>query len=301
MTADTPATVGRRRSLSGRAGDPPCADATVASVATSVRHPPSPRRPAARHTVLAACRLDVAVDMTVNADGTGEVVVAATVDKDVVDRFPAWPGSLVLDDAVGGRVGGRRSDGDRGRWADRDVAPPVRHRARRPPTCCAAWDRRSERVALERTATDDEVTVTMSGTMTLPGGTWDAFGDASAAAAIGGTPFAGSSPCPAPRRPSRCRVELSLSACPGDVEETTGDGAAVDGRRSCRAQAARRLGAGPGDRRRAACRLGGGGWAGPVRPSPWCCSSLAGSPGTALAVEACAPDPPPLTVTPLRR
>ena len=50
--------------------------------------------------VLAGCRLDVAVDTTVNADGTGEVVVAGVVDKDVVDRVPGLAGSLVLDDAT---------------------------------------------------------------------------------------------------------------------------------------------------------------------------------------------------------
>src|SRR5262245_8930491 len=49
---------------------------------------------------LTACRLDVDVSTTVDPDGTGEVVVAATVDKDVVDRVPGLAGSLVLDDAT---------------------------------------------------------------------------------------------------------------------------------------------------------------------------------------------------------
>ena len=50
--------------------------------------------------VLSACRLDVTVDLTVNADGTGEIVLVATVDADVVNQVPGLAGSLRLDDAA---------------------------------------------------------------------------------------------------------------------------------------------------------------------------------------------------------
>ena len=38
--------------------------------------------------VLTACRLDVDVSTTVDADGTGDVIVVGVIDKDVVDRVP---------------------------------------------------------------------------------------------------------------------------------------------------------------------------------------------------------------------
>lgn len=50
--------------------------------------------------VLSACRLDVKVNVAMNADGTGEVVVVATVDADVVNQVPGLAGSLRLDDAT---------------------------------------------------------------------------------------------------------------------------------------------------------------------------------------------------------
>ena len=44
-------------------------------------------------------------------------------------------------------------------------------------------------VVFEYAATDDDVTVTLTGTLSLPGGTWDAFGDQAMLTSTGGTPF----------------------------------------------------------------------------------------------------------------
>ena len=49
--------------------------------------------------LLAGCRLDVEVGITMNADGTGEVAVTATVDADVVAQAPNLAGALMLPDA----------------------------------------------------------------------------------------------------------------------------------------------------------------------------------------------------------
>jgi hypothetical protein len=48
--------------------------------------------------VLAGCRLDIAVDVEVEADGTGEVTVVATADAGFVDRAPLLADDLAVDD-----------------------------------------------------------------------------------------------------------------------------------------------------------------------------------------------------------
>ena len=111
----------------------------------------------------------------------------------------------------------------------------------------------------ERTATEDEVTVTMSGSLSLPGGTWDAFGDQALLTAAGGTPFGAQLTESGANPPESMSVELAVRL-PGDVEETSGDrrdgavvwSAPLDG--SVAEVSARSVLSGGG----------GGGWAGPV-------------------------------------
>jgi hypothetical protein len=50
--------------------------------------------------VLASCRVDVAVDMQVEPDGTGTITLVATADAELVDAVPTLADDLVLDDAV---------------------------------------------------------------------------------------------------------------------------------------------------------------------------------------------------------
>ena len=50
--------------------------------------------------VLASCQLDAAVDVAVDADGTGTVALTVTVDADVVAQVPGLAGALNLDDAT---------------------------------------------------------------------------------------------------------------------------------------------------------------------------------------------------------
>ncbi len=49
-------------------------------------------------TVLAGCRLDVGVDVTMKPDGTGTVTVVATADAELVARAPSALADLRLDD-----------------------------------------------------------------------------------------------------------------------------------------------------------------------------------------------------------
>ena len=57
--------------------------------------------------VLASCRLDAAVDVSVDADGSGTVALTVTVDADVVAQVPGLAGALNLDDAQRRRAGPR--------------------------------------------------------------------------------------------------------------------------------------------------------------------------------------------------
>ena len=207
---------------------------------------------------LAACRLDVAVDTTVNADGSGEVVVAAAVDKDVVDRVPGLAGSLVLDDAsaAGWEVTGPAATEDGG------LTVTVRHpfaTVQEAANLLNSLGPPFGTVALERSATDDEVTVTMSGALMLPGGTWDAFGDQALLSTTGGTPFGAQLTESGANPTESMSVELAVRL-PGDVEETTGearDGALV--------WSAPLDGSAQDLATRAVLRAdSGGGWAGPL-------------------------------------
>ena len=49
---------------------------------------------------LAACRLDATVELTIGADGTGELAVTAVADADVVAQAPGLAESLQFADAV---------------------------------------------------------------------------------------------------------------------------------------------------------------------------------------------------------
>jgi phosphatidylinositol mannoside-binding LppM-like protein len=171
--------------------------------------------------IVSGCRLDAVVGVTVAADGSGDVAVTATVDQDVVDRVPGLAGSLALDDATAAgwavegpavAEGGGLTVTLRHPFATVQEAANLLNSLGPPITG----------IAFERTATDDEVAMAMSGTLTLPGGTWDAFGDQALLAASGGTPFgqqlAESQAAPA----SSMSVELSVRL-PGEVTETTGD------------------------------------------------------------------------------
>jgi hypothetical protein len=207
--------------------------------------------------LLAACNLDVTVSTTVAADGSGDVAVVATVDKDVVDRVPGIAGSLTLDDATGAgwTVEGPAATDDGGLTVTlghpfatvqeaanlvNSLGPPFGN------------------VAFERTASDDEVATTMSGTLGLATGTWDDFGDQALLTAAGGTPFGAQLAESGANPAESMTVELAVRL-PGDVEANGDrrDGAVV--------WSAPLDGSTVEISARAVLRAGSdGGWAGPV-------------------------------------
>ena len=136
---------------------------------------------------LSACQLDVKVDVAMNADGTGEVVVVATVDADVVSQMPGLEGSLVLDDATsaGWVVEGPTATEGGG------LTVTLRHpfaSAAEAAVLVNSLGPPFQGIALDRVATEDEITTTLTGALVLANG-FDGFGDANLVTAAGATPF----------------------------------------------------------------------------------------------------------------
>jgi len=199
--------------------------------------------------VLSACRLDVTVDLTVNPDGTGQIVLVATVDADVVNQVPGLAGSLRLDDAAAaGWIVERPTSTEAG-----GMTVTMRHpfaSVAEATVLLAALDPPFANVTVGQEATENAITTTLSGTMTLPA-TWDGYGDAALLQAIGGTPFGAQLTASGATPADAVTVRFDFTA-PGGDDVTTwsanGDGNAVDLTTS------------------AALQAGGGGssWAGPV-------------------------------------
>jgi hypothetical protein len=175
--------------------------------------------------VLAGCRVDVAVDLTVGADGTGDVVVTATSDAEVVERAPGLAEDLRFDDAAaaGWTVEGPTPTDDGG------LSVTLRH----PVTSAAEATNLLASVGppfsdglLERTTVDDETTVTLSGRLSLENG-FESFADSELLAAAGGPPFADELDGTTPAESMSVVLRADL---PGEVDETTAqrrDGALV--------------------------------------------------------------------------
>lgn len=178
--------------------------------------------------VLAGCRLDVDVGVTVNADGTGEVVVTAVVDAEVVAQAPGLAGALQMSDATtAGWVVDAPAPTD-----DGGLSVTLTHAfasVEEATSLLASLGPPFTGVSLTRAVTEDDVTVTVAGSLTLPGGTFDAFADAELVSAVGGVPFAEQLAAAGATPSSSMTVELTLRL-PGEIAETTGeqrDGAVV--------------------------------------------------------------------------
>ena len=171
---------------------------------------------------LSACQLDVTVDIDMQADGTGEVVVVATVDADVVNQVRGLEGSLVLDDATaaGWVVEGPTATEGGG------LTVTLRHpfaSAAEAAVLVNSLGPPFQGITLDRVATEDEITTTLTGSLVLANG-FDSFGDADLVAAAGATPFRAQLDAAGATPQENMSVELTLTT-PGEIDG--GDG--VDG------------------------------------------------------------------------
>jgi len=173
---------------------------------------------AACAVALAGCRVDVDVLLEIGADGTGELVVTATADADVVQQAPGLAADLRFGDAraAGWRVEGPTATDDGG------LTVTLNHRvtsAEEATSLLASIGPPFQDVQLERASVGDETTWTLSGQLVLADG-FASFADPGLASAVGGTPFSD--------RLSAVTPDESMSIIfgadlPGAVEETTGD------------------------------------------------------------------------------
>jgi hypothetical protein len=136
---------------------------------------------------LAACQIDVAVDIAVEPDGTGIVTVVATADADLVRRVPSLADDLVLDDVedAGWIITGPAPTSTGGLsvtfthdFVSADEATNLL-RSLGPPF---------NEIVLQRGTPDDETTNQLTGLLGLPDGFAD-FADDDLIAAVGSLPF----------------------------------------------------------------------------------------------------------------
>lgn len=184
--------------------------------------------------MMTGCRLDVAVDVVLEADGTGQVQVVVTADRALTDALPPGAELLIWDDAraAGWEVSRPELTDDAGREV----------RVQRPFTSMDDLATALSRIgpflsveSLRRTATVDGDTASEIRTeLRVRAGLADgdtlngfaAFSDPDLDAVMGGTPFgeelAASGATPA----TSMGLQIRMTA-PGDLERTTGS--VVDG------------------------------------------------------------------------
>jgi hypothetical protein len=171
--------------------------------------------------LLAACHVDVAVDVVIGADGTGSVTVTATADAEVVQQAPGLAADLRFDDAkaAGWTVDGPAATEDGG----------LRVVLSHPVTSAAEATNLLNSLGppfvgmqLDRVVSEDgqDATTTLSGQLALTGG-FDAFADSDLLAAVGGSPYAAQLAAAGATPASGLTVTLR-AALPGTVVDTNG-------------------------------------------------------------------------------
>jgi hypothetical protein len=167
---------------------------------------------------LTGCRVDVAVDLAIGADGTGELAVTANADAEVVEQAPGLADDLRFDDAVaaGWTVAGPDPTDDGG------LTMTLRHpvtSAEEATNLLVSLGPPFVDPRLARAVDGDEITWTLDGRLTLPNG-FESFADAGLLAAVGGSPFADEL---AGASPAETMSVLLRADLPGAVEDTTGE------------------------------------------------------------------------------
>lgn len=140
--------------------------------------------------LLAACRVDTTVDISMGADGTGTVTVTAIADADVVSQAPGLAQDLRFDDA--------KSAGwtvtDPTDTADGGLQVQLTHTFANPEEATALLQSINgsggplHGAALTRVVDDGGTTVLLTGSLRIDG--LAAFADPDVLAAIGATPYA---------------------------------------------------------------------------------------------------------------
>lgn len=140
--------------------------------------------------LLAGCRVDTTVDITMGEDGSGHIKVTAIADADVVKQAPGLTEDLRFDDAkaAGWTVSEPSSTGDGGLQVE------LTHTFSNPEEATALLQSINgaggplHNVEVTRTIDDGGTTVNLNGSLRIDG--LAAFADPDVLAAVGATPYA---------------------------------------------------------------------------------------------------------------
>ena len=138
---------------------------------------------------LASCRVDIAVDVVVEPDGTGRIAVVTTTDAEVIELVPTIAEELAVDDIV---AAGWVLDGPTS-TADGGLTLTISHdfvSAEEATNLLNSLGPPFNQMAIQRTTAGDETTTQLSGLLGLSRG-FDSFADDDLVAAVGSLPFAG--------------------------------------------------------------------------------------------------------------
>lgn len=139
---------------------------------------------------LTACKVDAAVQVTMQPDGSGTITLTVTADQDVVRQAPDLAADLRFDDATAaGWVVEGPVDTDVGGLQvvlSHEFATVAEAQALLRSLNGGSGPLHD--VSITRTVTDEEVTTVLSGVLRVDNGV-DAFADTDVLNAIGGTPY----------------------------------------------------------------------------------------------------------------
>ncbi len=175
--------------------------------------------------VLTACRLDVAVDVTMDPDGTGNVVVNAIADAELVQHVPQLVDDLRLEDAVanGWAVEGPTATESGGLTI---TLTHTFHSVLELANVMASIGPPFTNMAAARTTVDELTTNAIDGDLVLANG-FESFADADLIQAVGGLPF-GDQIAASGLTPSEAMSVTLSVALPGELVSSTGTEADSD-------------------------------------------------------------------------
>lgn len=171
--------------------------------------------------LLASCRIDVSVDVTMRDDGSGTVSVLAVADADVVAQAPSITTDLRFDDvrAAGWVVEGPSPTASGGLQVLLTHTFQTADEATALIAQVGGADGPFSGITLGRSAVKKTTTYTLNGQLVVPNGL-DAFSDADLTAAVGATPYAAQL-AGAGLQPADA-VGITFSATlPGTIDNTT--------------------------------------------------------------------------------
>ncbi|HYN31844.1 MAG TPA: hypothetical protein VES40_04405 [Ilumatobacteraceae bacterium] len=174
---------------------------------------------------LAGCRLDVAVDMTVEPDGTGTVSILATADAELVAAVPTIADDLALDDVVaaGWVVDGPNPTPDggltitftHGFFSDEEATNLLNSLG--PPF---------NEMSMVRNSSGQDTTTRLTGLLGLPDG-FASFADDDLVAAVGSVPFAKQIATSGATPASSMGITMR-AALPGNIDQSQSNGTLID-------------------------------------------------------------------------